>query len=263
MDYSFIEGLSFEQLNSLSSAFANEDSRNEFIKELEEVIVKKKAFDERKEPYYSIDTIPYYDENLEDRCLHILENMTMEKFLFLTRSFYEKGNKIFNLMGPALDYLSDCFEMSVYSTARVLQNPNYCGFGISLSSFEKFFSEEYMVKNYNNTFNIYNYIKSYIYQCLSNDKESTSKDIFKDYSLKQFVVERDLQRVANYLYQLRGNGDLRCSVANAGLSRTAKKVSGEVTFHQRRLIEAVAFGTTLEKLNNRNYEDSKKLIYLP
>lgn len=37
----------------------------------------------------------------------------------------------------------------------------------------------------------------------------------------------------------------------------------QITFEQKIFIDAIAFGTTKEKLENKNYEDAKKLLYLP
>ena len=42
-----------------------------------------------------------------------------------------------------------------------------------------------------------------------------------------------------------------------------KKKESTITFAQERLVEAIAFGTTLEKLTQKNYEDAKQLIYVP
>ena len=44
---------------------------------------------------------------------------------------------------------------------------------------------------------------------------------------------------------------------------TKKKQESTPTYIQERFVEAIAFGTTLEKLNQQNYEDAKQLIYIP
>lgn len=262
MEYNFINKLSIDELKDIEKILDNESLRQDLKSDIKRIIA---IYEDNKLNLdsYNAKNIPYFDSDLEERCLALLDDLELQEFYFLIRSFADKGN-INTLYADkgALLYLADCYKITVYNLIRVLQTSNSFGYKMSLSVLEKFFDEGNSVKNYKNTFNIYNYIKSYIYQCLRQDCDCTKEMIFKDYGLKQVIVENHLQEVASYLYDLRGD-KLRCSIGNAGLSRTAKKVSGQVTIHQKRLIEAVAFGTTLEKLKNRNYEDSKKLIYLP
>lgn len=263
MNCNFINKLNSTQLKELESIILDENLRESFLKEIN-LIISSKENRNNNSNVFAVEEIPYYDEKLESKCFDILEQISIENFYFLTRSFVEKGNGESLFANKAvLDYLVDCSGVSRKILMMVFENPNICGHNLYLSIFEKFFSEENLQNRYKRSFNIYNYIKSYIYQCLRSESSVDRETIFKDYGLKQLIVERKLQEIAAYLMEMRGNGDLKCSVANAGLSRTAKKVSGKVTFYQKRLIEAVAFGTTLEKLENGNYEDSKKLIYLP
>lgn len=264
MNYKFLNSLDDKELNQLKEMLSDESFKDNFLKEIEDVIDSRNV-KSNIQGIWDVEDIPYYDESLEDKCFSILDNLTVNKFFFFLRTFVEKGNngnKLTSCSGDA-KYMAECFNISVNDVLTLFYNSRFCGDQLTLANFEKFFDEETVRKNYSNSFNVYNYIKSYIYQSLRENYESTSESIFSDYGLKQLIVERDLQKVAAYLCKVRGNDGLRCSIANAGLSRTAKKVSGEITFNQKRLIEAVAFGTTLEKLNAGNYEDSKKLIYLP
>lgn len=263
MKYNFINKLNSSQLKELESIILDEKRREPFLKEINALISSRENRNNNI-AVFAVEEIPYYDEKLENKCLDILKELSIENFYFLTRSFVEKRNGESLFANKAvLDYLADCSGLSNRMLMMGLENPSVAGHDICLGTFEKFFSEESLQKRYKRSFNIYNYIKSYIYQCLRKDSEINRKVIFSDYGFKQLIVEKRLQEVAAYLLEIRGTGDLKCAIANAGLSRTAKKVSGEVTFNQRRLVEAVAFGTTLEKLNAGNYEDSKKLIYLP
>lgn len=261
MNYNFINKLNSEELRKLESIILDDNLRKSFLKEIN---IYSRENRNNNSNVFAVEEIPYYDEKLESKCLDILKQISIENFYFLTRSFVEKGNGESLFANKAvLDFLADCSGVSNGILMMVLENPDIGGRDMYLSSFEKFFSEESLQKRYKRSFNIYNYIKSYIYQCLRSKSSVDRETIFKDYGFKQLLVEKRLQEVASYLMEVRGTGDLKCAIANAGLSRTAKKVSGEVTFNQRRLVEAVAFGTTLEKLNAGNYEDSKKLIYLP
>ena len=67
----------------------------------------------------------------------------------------------------------------------------------------------------------------------------------------------------SYLCEIRNGTNLRLCIANAGLSKTANKTGEQFNVQQSLFIDALAFGTTLEKIENGDYEDYKKLLYLP
>lgn len=267
MDYDFVNNLNDEQLEFLKNVLTDHNLGNSFLKTIDRTIFARADMKETLN-LFEVEAIPYYDENLEDKCLSVLSRLCIGNFYFFTRSFYEFGNngkrfwELDSETNEALDILEECFGVEHRRISAAFQYPDMYGFDMYLSAFENFFAEESMRGKYNNSFNIYNYIKSYIYQCLRKNPTGTDIGVFNCYGHKQLIVERDLRKIASYLISVRGD-DKRCSIANAGLSKTAQKVSGELTFHQQRLVEAIAFGTTLEKLNAGNYEDSKKLIYLP
>ena len=81
---------------------------------------------------------------------------------------------------------------------------------------------------------------------------------------KQEILGPNLKELAGYLYSIKDQTPLRISVANNSLSRMKKKKEGrELTPIQSDFIATVAFGSDIKKLRKGNYEDSKRLIYLP
>lgn len=112
-------------------------------------------------------------------------------------------------------------------------------------------------------YNMLNYIKNYIYYLLKQEKELTPKDVFSDYYEKRKLVTIKIRDISSYLCEIRNGTNLRLCIANAGLSRTANKTGEQFNIQQSLFIDALAFGTTLEKIENREYEDYKKLLYLP
>lgn len=271
MNLEFLDSLNINELEKLADVLKNDKSNGKFLKNVLNLINERKIeIDKiRKDAKdFSSSNILYYDENNEEKCLEILENMDLSQFFFFCRSFVESGNK-----GPKLrdlgfknffevEYLAVCFNVVPSKIALLGYTENFLD-RMPLVNMEKFFELESIKSCYENSYNIYNYIKSYIYQCLMYNKDIDAKDIFSDYSEKKFIVASKLKEMASYLYEVRGNDGARCSVANGGLSRTANKKGDQITFGQKRLVEALAFGTTKEKIINGDYSDTKKLIYLP
>lgn len=65
------------------------------------------------------------------------------------------------------------------------------------------------------------------------------------------------------MYRIKNQTPLRILVANNALSKMRKKEGREITPIQSNFIATVAFGSDLGKIKQENYEDSKRLIYLP
>lgn len=122
------------------------------------------------------------------------------------------------------------------------------------------------VLNYQGSYIVYLYVKSVLKEFLKEDTPQTDKElVYKDYNQKLDLVLTDLSTVASYLLGIREQiPNSRLALCNSGLSKVARKVSGtSISVVQNTFASGIAFGTTLEKLENGNYEDAKRLIFIP
>lgn len=122
------------------------------------------------------------------------------------------------------------------------------------------------ILNYQGTYTVYSYVKRYLKEVLKDEMPQTDKElIYKDYNQKLELVLANLSNIASYLLGIREQiPSSRLALCNQGLSRTARKISGtSISFDQNIFAKGIAFGTTLEKLKDGNYEDAKRLIFLP
>lgn len=280
MTYNFLKTFSLDQLVEFRGLFSEDSSeKEEMLKEIEKELLCRKNINDNLNLFSSSRMDSYRVDN-EDACNRIMSQIQVDELFFFLRSFIDPGNKAKRIddfciycKNETLEYLAKIYECRSGLLAYILsgaRNPlsiKACDdldyFNLPLSKMEEFFKEEDFVEGYENVFNNYNYIKNYVYQCLIDNPNATKEDVFKDAVTKKKYVRDHIGDVASYLYNIRGDGDLRMSVANGGLKRSANKIGDQISFHQQRMIEAVAFGTTIEKLQEGNYEDSKRLIYLP
>ena len=136
----------------------------------------------------------------------------------------------------------------------------------TLGHLDKIFQNEQNRLDYQGTYAAFQYVKKHIWESLSiNTEEKEEELVWKNFDQKKILVTENLAPIAAYVLIHRNQiPKARVFINNGGLSRTAQKKKGSPpTYVQERFIDAIAFGTTLEKLRQQNYEDSKQLIYLP
>lgn len=136
----------------------------------------------------------------------------------------------------------------------------------TLGHLDKIFQNEQNRLDYQGTYAAFQYVKKHIWESLSiNTEEKEEELVWKNFDQKKILVTENLAPIAAYVLIHRNQiPKARVFINNGGLSRTAQKKKGSPpTYVQKRFIDAIAFGTTLEKLQQQNYEDSKQLIYLP
>ncbi len=136
----------------------------------------------------------------------------------------------------------------------------------TLGHLDKIFQNEQNCLDYQGTYAAFQYVKKHIWESLSiNTEEKEEELVWKNFDQKKILVTENLAPIAAYVLIHRNQiPKARVFINNGGLSRTAQKKKGSPpTYVQERFIDAIAFGTTLEKLQQQNYEDSKQLIYLP
>lgn len=140
----------------------------------------------------------------------------------------------------------------------------------ALDYLDKFFMDEVNQSNYENSYHVFLYIKSFILDSLTqgswNDEEIQNLCfLYQNFSKKQEIIKRDFSNIAEELLSERNcvpNGLL--SVFNNGLTRAVHKKHGApFSRSQMDFIDAISFGCSLENLENQNYEQAKQLIYIP
>lgn len=135
-----------------------------------------------------------------------------------------------------------------------------------LAYLDELFKDINNVLNYQGSYTVYSYLKGVLKELLKDGNPHTDRElIYNDYNQKLDFVLGNLSCIASYLLDLREQiPESRLALCNAGLSKVARKEAGtSITFNQKIFASAIAFGTTLERLEERNYEDAKGLIFIP
>lgn len=128
------------------------------------------------------------------------------------------------------------------------------------------FTDESLVSNYEGTYNTINYLINSIYRNISfyDGNINSVNMLFTDMCEKEELVKDRFVDVVDYLWELRNEViGSRSSIGNHGLTANRNKVTRCISEQQSALIEAVAFGCSLDELEKGNYEGAKKLIYVP
>ena len=135
-----------------------------------------------------------------------------------------------------------------------------------LAYLDEIFKNVNNILNYQGAYTAFCYVKDYLKQVLiDGNPQSDNELVFKDYDQKLEIVLANLPHIASYLLGVREQIPYsRIAICNQGLSRMARKlVVTNITYEQKVFANGIAFGTTLEKLKDENYEDAKKLIFIP
>ncbi len=129
---------------------------------------------------------------------------------------------------------------------------------------DAFFANEENRVLYEGTFNSYMYIKDYLYRLLALDKTISITQVFDEQRKKVSIAKQYIQEISIYLLGIRSRiTDSRLSAFNNKLKFVAKSKPSELTRFQRQYIELVSFGTSLDKLKNKDFSDIERLIYIP
>lgn len=269
MEYKFLEELTYKELKELESVLLEENKRKEFMEEIK----NRKIEIARIIPVFNSDSVPNYDSRLENKCSKVLENILVNELPFFLGSMRSPRNTMFSNFYDIEEHYES--QAKVNDDLRLL---------LQISSHLYFYyrnnilpSETLRLKKVDDIFknnptlqgeligpyNMLNYIKDYIYSLLKQNPNIDREDVFKDYSEKKELVNLRLRDISSYLLEIRNGTNLKLCICNLSLSKNAEKVSKHNTIDQDLFIDTLAFGTTLEKIKNRNYEDYQKLFYLP
>lgn len=215
------------------------------------------------------------------QCWHILKKIKIEDLHFLYRNFYcstgnnKKGN--LNYTKLLLEYpevqeiAKSCgiINMERGLTKEFCNHPYIVDLKqrvYFLSYVDRFFKGTEQILDYEGSCNTFLYVKEYICDCIDEEKdmEENFQTVFLDVGEKIEYVKANFKEIANFLLEERNRIPFaRLSIYNNAISRGARKFGQQFTMDQKEFIDAIAFGNTLEDLQQGNYENMKRLIYIP
>lgn len=272
MKYDFLKHLNKSELIELENIILGKSDNEELLSIINTLTTKNIT----QYSDFSSSYIPNYDSNLEDKCNEILKTLTLNDFLFFATSFTEKGNYIKGsstfeyFPDEILDKMSD-YGIDKYLFKRKVEFPyhwagpfnKYDASSITFDKIDNMFKDDIFYEKYHGAYNMFNYIKNYIYSLLKENPNITREDLFLDTVEKKYLVHIQLSDISSYLLEIRNDNGLKLCISNLALSRNAVKKTFNISPQQETFIECLAFGTTLDKIKNRDYENYKKLLYLP
>ena len=238
MDYNMLNGMNLSQLQELKNILNTEEGCKLLLEEIDRRIPYKelglKEFSSRR--------LYNYKEENEEKYLEIIKNIRINSLQFLCSSLSDR-------------------TVNTYTIWRFREEDKY-----SLFYLENFYKDPYNTYHREGGFNTYNYIKDYIYGLLLSNSNISVSDVFYQYDEKMKLVSYNIAEVAAYLYEYMKNVDgIKFSVGRQGLANTARRVNRNAPLspYQEKLVQAVAFGTSYEKLESRDYEHAKRLLFIP
>lgn len=296
--YEFLYQLTRSQLNDLLNCTTDENLKNAIKK----VLLNKGDIDDEYLKFLSERSIHENDLEL-DRYNAIANTLNIKSLDFLTGLAYrEKGNNIGPSCNyryidtPCILYeneeirkmLADYNIRSLltfselflfYKYPGIISSREYENFYKIMESKEmkdeleklryfsyldNFFKDEEMIKKYEGVFNTYMYIREYIFARLSEDQTFSKDNVFDDFDEKAQIVIDNFKDISSYLLSVRESiNGLRLSFGNTKIAYNSRKDDKEFTDYQKLFINGLAFGTTKEKLENGDYTDLARIIYLP
>ena len=190
---------------------------------------------------YSSGRNPYYATEFEYQVNSFLQQIELQELSFLRQTF----SSYINIM------------MENY----IRQNPSRKP---TLSELEVAFQGVLKRSIYEDEYNTLNYIKTYFYYLKGIGEDLTKDKIIESWNRKKEIVTPQLPDIVAYLYDITEKTPLKSSVSNASLHRLMIKTPKDIlTRNEKMLLDAIAFGSDEDKLREGNYEDTKRLIYLP
>lgn len=204
---------------------------------------------------YTSDRLPNYQEKYRNLCNIILMEQTVLDYNFLLQEgFNAAGN---NICGDFANILS------------TLHNTNYrfyYNWHHNLGYISLLFQDDKLRKDFEGTYNTLNYLINAIYKEIDfYDGRIPSKErLFTDIVLRREAVEDNFLKIVEYLWQTRKSiPNSRLSVGNHGLTKNRNKSGDSLSITQQLFIDAIAYGCTLNELEDNNFEGTKRLIYVP
>lgn len=250
MGYDFLDNLSLVDLENLKFSLSVGNVRsNKLMDEIERKINFKKGL-ELGIIDFSASRLPNYKVENEEFCLQLLNQIIINELPFLEA-----------VMGRDAKGVN---AMSFLMHSRIGEGLN--GDNCSLIKLDDFFKNYHNVNSHEGVYNTFNYVKNYIYGLLISNQNIFKEDIFADYEDKYCLVCEQIADIASYLYEIRKDADeIKLSIGNAGLYATTMRndTIKPLSRFQRRFVDAIAFGISYEKLEKKDYEECKRLLFVP
>lgn len=284
-NYPFIDKLTTDELMQLQQmVILNPDFISERISERNDkvnMLYSSTSSYPVKEVITSTDEVNY-------KTLEVLSNIKISELDFLEASFTEVGNNKIRFHIP-FDFI--LYNEEGYSIAKNygihdrmsyynLQKNTKDSFmntdkvkdilekSACVSYLEEFFKNPDTIKALPGALNTYNYIKKYLFEVVdgnNSDSIEIYNNILKEQDSKVKLVTENFQAIANELLFAResisSKKSPRLSVSNQGLKYYAQNPCNNPSGKQKLLINAIAFGTSLEDLENQDYSNAKRLIF--
>ena len=230
---SILKELSRSKLEKLYSEWSINGDNPELLKFIEERLNYIEKVNHDFVSYSSDRCVLHSEEDLQN-WLNYMKKVRVGDF-----SFFADSNRSGNRIG-------------VFMCNGVMFSP----YSMTFEDLMVFYSSDKNIYDYETTYNTLNYIRDRFF--------TVGEDsLFKDYEEKRKVCELKLGDISRYLLDIKNGTKLKLSIGNTGLTRIANGTYSYIHPYQQSFIDAVAFGTDLDKLNDGNYEDAKRLLYLP
>ena len=230
---SFVCGLTKRQLNDLYIELCGRNDDSLLKKEVKERLDYIDKVDHDFITYSSDRTIEHSADD-ETKWKDFMSDFLVSDFAFLANSAYKCSNR----MGVFL------YDGEIFYPDSMTLNQLMC-----------FYSDSKYVYNYEGTYNTLNYIRDRFY--------SVGSSLFEDVDEKRKICELKLGDISRYLLEIKNGTKLKLCVGDTGLVRSANGTYNRLHPYQKNLIGAVAFGCDLDKLKDDNFEDCKRLLFLP
>ena len=229
-----IDGLSRKKLEDLYSELLISGKDLELIKYVSNRIAR---IDEINCDFESYSSSRMIEHSLEDekRCLDIFKDFYVFEFPFLVESIHNRVNR-----------------MGIFMYDNEVVYPDY----MTLAQLDILFKDDNTVYNYEGAYNTLNFIKNRFYAVGCNP-------IFQDYDEKKAMCRLKLGDIAKYILDIKSGTKLKLSIGERDLIRVMNNGYKSHRQAQDIMVDAFAFSTDLEKLELGNYEDCKRLLYLP
>lgn len=229
-----IDGLSRKKLEDLYSELLASGSDTELIEYVGNRLARINEINRDFRNYSSSRVIEHSLAD-EKRCLDMFKDFYVSQFPFLADSTHSRVNRI-----------------GVFMIDRKIVYPD----NMTLAELDEFFYDDLNVYNYEGAYNTLNFIKNRFYAV-------GSDSVFLDYAAKKAICRLNLGDIAKYILDIKSGTKLKLSIGEVGLVRTMNSGYKSSRPYQNTMVEAFAFGTDLAKLEDNNYEDCKRLLYLP
>lgn len=231
---SFVYELSKKQLKDLYNELCSSGENSTLFESVEERLDYIKKVDYDFVTYSSDRTVDHSEEDRQ-KWISFTKEFTVSEFPFLAGSTYRCSNRI-----------------GVFMCDGELFYPGF----MTLAQLGSFYSDEKSIYDYEGTYNTLNYIRDRFYSV-------GSASLFEDMDEKRRICELKLGDISRYLLEIKNGTKLKLSIGDTGLVRSAHGTYNRLHPYQKNMIDAVAFGSDLDKLKDDNFEDSKRLLYLP